>query len=144
MARRRIIPYNPKLVRLARQLRKSGNLAEALLWSQIKNRQVRGCKFLRQSPMDEYIVDFFCPDLMLVIEIDGETHDCKMAEDRQRQARLETFGIRFLRFLDSDVRQNMDGVLMALRSWIDEYERQHPPVPPRGGNHHQHPRSHSQ
>ncbi len=98
MARRRIIPYNPKLVPLARQLRKNGNLAEVLLWNQIKNRQVKGYKFLRQSPMDEYIVDFFCPDLMLVIEIDGTTHDNKLTEDKQRQARLETFGVRFLRF----------------------------------------------
>jgi very-short-patch-repair endonuclease len=68
---RKIIPYNPKLVSLAKQLRNNMTLSEVLLWDELKSKQLLGYEFDRQRPIDNYIVDFYCKDLQLVIEIDG-------------------------------------------------------------------------
>jgi len=67
-------------------------------------------------------VDFFCYELMLAIEIDGETHNYKVEKDRIRQNRLELLGINLLRFMEIDVKRNMDGVLLNLDRWIDGFE----------------------
>ena len=69
------IHYNPKLKPLARKLRKEGTFAEVLLWDQLKGRKMKGYTFTRQKPIENYIVDFFCNRLRLVIEIDGVTHE---------------------------------------------------------------------
>jgi len=116
------IYYNPKLKLLVRKLRNEGTLAEVLLWSELKGRKVKGYKFTRQKSIDNYIVDFFCNRLRLVIEIDGITHEDKVEEDEKRQSELENLGIRFLRFLDSDVRENLNGVLLRITDWIEEIE----------------------
>lgn len=118
--KRNIIPYNPKLKQRARDLRNNSTLAEVLLWNQIKGRQMKGYQFLRQKPLDNYIVDFFCYELMLAIEIDGDSHVEKVEYDEKRQRRLEGLGVRFLRFYDNDVKGNMDGVLKRIESWIEE------------------------
>jgi very-short-patch-repair endonuclease len=77
MQHRKIIPSNPHLKDLARELRNHSTLAEVLLWNQIKNKKLLGYDFHRQKPIDRFIVDFFCPDLMLAIEIDGASHGQK-------------------------------------------------------------------
>jgi len=125
MTARRIIPYNPKLKALSRKLRSNSTLAEVLLWNQLKNRQVHGYRFLRQRPIDNFIVDFFCHELMLVIEIDGQTHDHRIAEDATRQRRLELLGITVLRFLDIDVKRNLAGVMTSIDTWIGKSEQFH-------------------
>ena len=79
---------------------------------------MQGFDFDRQKPIDHYIVDFFCNELMLVIEIDGESHNEKIEYDNHRQKRLESLGIRFLRFYDIDVKKNMNGVLSTIENWI--------------------------
>ncbi|MEK7400573.1 MAG: DUF559 domain-containing protein [Candidatus Poribacteria bacterium] len=119
--RRTIIPYNPKLKEIARSLRNKSTLSEILLWRHLKGKQMLGYDFHRQKPILNYIVDFFCNELMLVIEIDGITHDYKLAEDAERQKELESLGIRFLRFMDDDIKKNMDGVLINIRDWILEH-----------------------
>jgi very-short-patch-repair endonuclease len=128
MKRKKIIPYNPKLKELARELRNNSTLSEVLLWRCLKGKQMLGYDFDRQKPMGNYIVDFFCNELMLAIEIDGCTHDYKMEEDRMRQERLETQGVRFLRFNDLDIKQNREGVVLAIEQWI----RGHTPGPSQG------------
>jgi very-short-patch-repair endonuclease len=75
-----------------------------------------GYDFDRQKPIDNFIVDFFCSELMLAIEIDGETHNYKISRDRERQKRLEGLGVWFLRFTDDEVKQNIEGV-------VEEIER---------------------
>lgn len=117
--KKRILPYNPKLKQLARTLRKNSTLAEILLWNEIKGKKMLGYDFHRQKPIDDYVVDFYCPRLELVIEIDGVTHDEKEEEDRIRQKRLESFDLHVLRFRDEEVKQNLDGVLIAIREWIE-------------------------
>ncbi len=118
--RNKIIPYNPKLKLLARELRNNSTLSEVLLWKQIKNK-VLGFEFHRQVPLDEFIVDFYCHELMLAVEIDGESHDdTKYEYDIERQKRLESFGVRFIRFGDLDVKKDIMSVVSALEMKIEE------------------------
>ncbi|TYC01378.1 MAG: endonuclease domain-containing protein [Kosmotoga sp.] len=83
------LPYNPKLKELARELRKNSTLAEVLLWNELKKKKLKGYRFIRQKPIGNYIVDFFCKELFLAIEIDGSTHYEKGEEDIRRQKELE-------------------------------------------------------
>jgi very-short-patch-repair endonuclease len=71
---RKIIPYNPKFKDLAKELRRNMTLSEVLLWNELKQKQMSGYDFDRQRPIGNFIVDFYCKDLFLVIEIDGDTH----------------------------------------------------------------------
>ena len=118
----KIIPYNPDLKVLARKLRSNSTLSEVLLWQKIKGRTF-GYEFHRQVPIDEYIVDFYCHELHLAIEIDGNTHDYNYDKDQERQQRLEGLGVRFLRFSDQNVKRNMTDVLRALEAMISEIEK---------------------
>ena len=90
---------------------------------------------MRQKPIGDYIVDFYCSKLKLVIEIDGESHSEKSKEDQIRQRRLESLGLSFLRFYDSDVKKNLDGVLITIQNWIEKFElnnlRTHEKQPPK-------------
>jgi very-short-patch-repair endonuclease len=113
------LPYNPRLRQLARELRNNSTLAEILLWQQLKGGQRKGHDFHRQKPIDEYIVDFFSPDLMLAVEIDGKSHRLKGEEDEKRQAALEALGVRFLRFDDRLVKSDIDAVVRAIDGWIE-------------------------
>ena len=118
MKRKRILSYNPGLKERARQLRENSTLSEVLLWRHLKCKQVLGYDFDRQKPIDNFIVDFFCNELMLAIEIDGETHNYKMTQDIERQQRIEGLGVRFLRFTDEEVKQNIEGVVAVIEKWI--------------------------
>lgn len=118
---RKIIPYNPKLKQLAKNLRNNSTLSEVLLWQHLKGKKMKGYDFHRQKPIGNYIVDFFCSDLMLAIEIDGISHDEKNNKDIKRQKQIENLGISFLRFNDIDVKKNIEGVVVAIEKWIDKY-----------------------
>ena len=98
--------------------------AEVLLWNRLKRRQMRGYDFDRQRPIDEYIVDFYCKELMLAIEIDGTSHDhaSSYTHDTVRSQRLEELGVHILRFRDEAVKQDIDNVLWGIEGWIIEYE----------------------
>ncbi|MCX6120706.1 MAG: DUF559 domain-containing protein [Ignavibacteriales bacterium] len=121
----RWVRYNPRLKQIARTLRKNMTLSEILLWQQIKGKQLLGYDFHRQKPIDEYVVDFYCPLLKLVLEIDGDSHDGKEDADRIRHEKLESLGLTVLRFWDADVKSNVDGIVGQLREWI-ETRRTHP------------------
>ena len=73
------IHYNPKLKYHARELRKKGVLSEVLLWNHLKGRKMRGCQFMRQKPVGDYIVDFYCNKLKLVIEIEEKVMKAGLA-----------------------------------------------------------------
>jgi very-short-patch-repair endonuclease len=118
----KIIPYNPKLKELARELRKNSTLSEVLLWLKIKGK-VMGVEFHRQVPIDNFIVDFYCHELMLAIEIDGSSHDNKQDYDQNRQFILENLGVKFIRFRDIDVKQRMGWVLEELMICVEEMKR---------------------
>ncbi|MBL7719406.1 MAG: endonuclease domain-containing protein [Flavipsychrobacter sp.] len=111
----KIVPYQKHLKQLARKLRKESTLSEALLWKRLRRRAL-GVEFHRQVPVGAYIVDFYCHELRLAIEIDGSSHDSEEAQahDRGRQEILEDCGLEFIRFCDRDVKVNMEGVVSAL------------------------------
>ena len=120
MKRRKIIPYNPNLKELARKLRKDSTLSEIMLWNYLKKKQLNGFDFDRQKPIDNYIVDFFCKELGLAIEIDGESHYGNEEKDLKRDNRLNELGVTVLRFDDLDVRYKLNNVLEKIEKWIDE------------------------
>jgi very-short-patch-repair endonuclease len=126
--RREIIPYNPKLKQIARKLRNNSTLSEILLWKQLRGKQIMGYDFHRQKPLDEYIVDFLCNELMLAVEIDGDSHrdEDVFKNDVKRQKRLEEFGISFLRFTDIQVKTDIRDVMDTIDGWIELYEETHP------------------
>jgi very-short-patch-repair endonuclease len=132
MKRKIILPYNPMLKERARELRKNSTLSEVLLWRHLKGRQMLGHDFDRQKPIGNFIVDFFCNELMLAIEIDGDSHNAKVDQDIERQKMLEGLGVRFLRFTDQDVKQNIDGVVSFIENSISEM-REPTPAPLQGG-----------
>jgi len=76
------IKYNPKLKERARELRKNSTPSEIELWKSLRGAQLHGYTFNRQKPLDEFIVDFYCRKLGLVIEIDGDSHDAKQNTTR--------------------------------------------------------------
>ena len=122
------IYYYPKLKKLARKLRRNMTFSEVLLWNQLKQGKIQGYDFHRQKPIDNYIVDFFCPKLNLIIEIDGESHQFKGEEDVVRQKKLESLGFHFLRFKDKDIKQKMNDILEIIRNYINEKEDNTPSV----------------
>lgn len=117
--RNKIIPYNPELKQLARQLRKNSTLPEVLLWQNIKQRAM-GLQFHRQVPMLNYIVDFYCHEIGLAIEIDGQNHDHSFLYDAKRQGKLEAYGVTFLRFSNEEIKKNMFSVLLIIEEKVKE------------------------
>ena len=126
MKRRKIISYNPKLKEFARKLRNDSTFTEIMLWNYLKGKQMRGYDFDRQKPIDNYIVDFYCKDLLLAIEIDGESHYVNPDRDKKKDKRLNELGVTVLRFDDMDVRYQLDKVLEKIEKWIDEKTKDRP------------------
>ena len=116
----KIPPYDPKLKKLARQLRQNMTLGEVLLWQEIRDRKL-GFQFHRQVPILKYIVDFYCHELQLAIEVDGQSHDHPevAVNDLKRQNELEDEGVQFLRFEEKEVRKDIDGVVQVIEDWIE-------------------------
>jgi type I site-specific restriction-modification system R (restriction) subunit len=152
------LKYNENLKENVKANRYSRNLPEVLLWNQVK-RNALGVDFHRQKAIGNYIVDLFCPELMLAVEIDGSSHFIEGApeKDQARQKEIESLGINFLRFSITDVKNNIDEVVKTISEYVNtnkiEYNLnplhraifnrnpevkekliQHLPSPPQGGN----------
>ena len=110
--------YNKNLINLARANRKAGNLAEALLWHELKKNKL-GLSFVRQQTIGNYIADFYCREKKLVIEIDGSSHDDKYKYDKARDEYMKKLGMRVLRISDKDVKHDMPNVLIWIKYNID-------------------------
>ena len=107
--------YNKNLKGLARELRKHGTKAEALLWRDVlKTKQIWPYQFNRQFSLGNYIVDFICRKLHLIIEIDGSSHLAKSEEDFERQKYLENLGYKVLRFSEGQVIYRIDEVVAEI------------------------------
>ena len=112
--------YNSRLRITAQKLRnESVSLAEKVLWRKVLGRNQTGHSFKRQRPIDSFIVDFFCPRVRLIIEIDGNSHIQKSIEDRYRQDRLEELGYKLLRLSEEEVLRDIDGVRMKILHALD-------------------------
>ncbi len=115
------LPFNPELKNNAKELRKAGNLSEVLFWNQVKSKQFLGLDFDRQKIIGNYIVDFYCKNLGVIIEIDGMSHDGKLEYDKQRDDYLKSLALKVIHILDSDVKNNLSGAMEFL-----ERELKHP------------------
>ena len=104
------------LTPFAKQLRKRSTDAENLLWRHLQRKQIEGFKFRRQQPIGNYIVDFVCLTKKIVIEIDGGQHAVYKENDRIRDAWLRTNGFSFLRFWNTELFENLEGVLETIRN----------------------------
>lgn len=133
--KRKIIPYNPHLKELARQLRNSSTKAEIILWQILKRRQMYGYDFHRQKPIDNYILDFFCLELMLGIEVDGYSHELIEIQNKDsvKENKMNELGIQILRFSDYQVLKDTQNVIWAIESYIGEFEK-HTPNPSQEGS----------
>ena len=121
------INYNPKLKDRSRELRKNATFTERLLWKYLRAGQLNGYRFLRQKPIDEFIVDFYCKKVQLVIEIDGVTHNSKQRYDKRRENRLRELGFNVLRFDGYYIINNITGVLESIMACIEEIENKTSP-----------------
>jgi len=125
--RRQILPYEPHLVKLAKQLRKNMTLSEVVLWNELKNGKMMNYDFDRQKPIGSFIVDFYCKDLFLAIEVDGSTHFEKevLQNDLKRQKELERLQVSFLRFNALVIIENVQIAVDVIQKWIVNYEAIH-------------------
>ncbi|MBN7813204.1 DUF559 domain-containing protein [Algoriphagus sp. H41] len=121
------LPYNRSLRDFSRELRNHSMLSEILLWQKLRAGSFRGYSFNRQKPLGNYIVDFYCKKLNLVIEVDGDSHfyDEVFLNDVMRQDALEKMGLYFLRFSDIEVKKQMNSVLAQIGFYIDDWEALH-------------------
>jgi len=108
------LPYNADLRERARELRKAGNLGETLLWKQLNKKQFRGYDFDRQKIIGSYIVDFYCLNRGVVIEVDGSSHDDKGEYDAERDAFLKGLGLQVIHVSANDVLRQMNCVMEML------------------------------
>lgn len=94
--------------------------AEIILWSRLRKKQLLGYRFRRQYGIESFVLDFYCTNIKLAIEIDGESHFREGAQerDKERQQIIEGYGIRFLRFTNEDVRRNLEGVLSSIEETV--------------------------
>jgi very-short-patch-repair endonuclease len=117
-----MLPYNKKLKHPSRQLRENMTNAERCLWAKIRRKQLKGYQFYRQKPIGDYIVDFFCPKIRLVIEVDGGQHfsDEMREYDRIRDDYLHSLGLRVLRFTNTDVLTRIEAVVESINGNMGE------------------------
>jgi len=135
MQKRKVIPYKPNLKELARQLRNNSTKAEIILWQKLKRKQMYGYDFHRQKPIDNYIIDFFCHELMLGIEVDGYSHQIieVFNKDVKKEGVMNMFGIHILRFSDEQVLKDTDNVIRAIEWYMANFE-EHTPDPSQEGS----------
>ncbi len=99
-----------RLRAICRKLRRESTIPERILWGLLRNRQLGDLKFRRQQVIGRYVVDFYCDEVKLVIEVDGESHTYTEAKDRARQRELESRGLNMIRFLNDDVLRDLEAM----------------------------------
>jgi very-short-patch-repair endonuclease len=121
----RMLQYDKKLKPFSQKLRTTMTDAEILLWSRIKGKQLKGMQFYRQKIIGRYIADFYCAAAKLVIEVDGGQHYTNDGRTRDaiRDTYMNSLGLKVVRFSDTDVLKNIDGVVEHIFLFIN------PPTP---------------
>ena len=120
------VHYNQKLIELARNLRNNMTNAEKDVWRMIKGQQILGYDFHRQKPIGNFIADFYCHQLKLVIEIDGISHEeAEVIEnDKRKDYYFKSIGLNILRFTDDEVFGNWGMVEKKIKKYIEDYEKE--------------------
>jgi len=118
--------YNKRLKPFARTHRNDSTKAEIRLWCEVlRNSQLFGYPFLRQRPIGNYIADFFCKELKLIIEVDGLSHHFEevVKADQKREMELVDLGYNILRFNDDEVMNDLPNILRTLQFWIEGFQK---------------------
>ncbi|HEY2384328.1 MAG TPA: endonuclease domain-containing protein [Terriglobia bacterium] len=112
---------HPSKKKFRKCLRNESTAAEAVLWKCLQRRQLLGCKFRRQISIDCYIVDFYCPEKKLVIELDGDAHFSPTVDvyEERRTKFLEAQGLKVIRFENVELKENLDWVLERIKSYLE-------------------------
>ena len=111
MPKRRLQRVTDSTRERATALRRQATAPERILWSALRSRSLDGLKFRRQHPIEPYIVDFYCAEVQLIVELDGESHNGREDYDRQRSEYLGRLGFRVIRVSNDDVLHNLEGVV---------------------------------
>lgn len=113
---------SPEILKRADVLRKEMTMAEKILWQKINKNQIKGYRFRAQHPIGKFIVDFYCPKALLVIELDGKIHLNKVVAERDdgREVEIKKLGIRILRFTNENVFKEIDKVLTSISSALEK------------------------
>lgn len=106
-----------------KHLRQNLTNPEKIIWQKLRNRQIRGFKFRRQHNIGKFIVDFYCDEIKLIIEIDGDVHAFQEEQDKKRQIFLENRGMRIVRYTNYEVRDNLMGVLEDILKKCEELSK---------------------
>jgi very-short-patch-repair endonuclease len=121
----KFIQYNKKLVSRSRELRKNRTEAEIVFWGKVlKDKKITNYKFTQQKPLGDFIADFYCSKLLLVIEIDGEIHNELKGRDKERsEILLYKYGIKVIRYKNDDVLNNIEKVIGDFKNEIKLQEK---------------------
>jgi very-short-patch-repair endonuclease len=111
-----------ELLKKARELRNNMTLAEIILWSRLRSKKINGYKFRRQQPIFNYVVDFYCPELRLIIEVDGEIHSLneKAKYDLKRDNILKINGYHIIRLTNLEIETELDSTINRIITYINE------------------------
>jgi very-short-patch-repair endonuclease len=115
-----IYRHNKELTSYSRANRKNQTDVEKILWHHLRNKQIEGLKFRRQYPVGSYILDFYCIESQLAIELDGSQHIGNKSYDTIRSQYFNKLGIEILRFWDNEIIENIDGVLEVVRNKVTQ------------------------
>jgi very-short-patch-repair endonuclease len=110
-----------KIKHLAREMRKEPTVAENILWQELRGHKLGKLKFRRQHSIDKFVVDFYCREKKIIIEVDGEIHDFQKEDDLIRQEFLEELGYEVLRFKNEEIINDLDKVFQKIRSFINSF-----------------------
>jgi very-short-patch-repair endonuclease len=110
----------PITLETARILRKRMTNCELLLWEKLRSRQILGLRFRSQHPIDFFIADFYCHKARLVIEIDGEIHKEQIEYDNGREAEIEKYNLKVIRFSNDEIINEIDTVLSKIKAIVEE------------------------
>jgi very-short-patch-repair endonuclease len=122
MRNHNILPYTREARELSSRLRKNMTPQEKIFWNATKGSKL-GIVMRRQMPILDYVVDFYIKDIGLAIEIDGKIHEYNVLEDGVRQARIEKLGVRFVRYTNDDIENNLFQVIEELKELICEMSK---------------------
>ena len=106
----------PEVCEAAQVNRKSLTPAESLLWNHLRSRQLGGLKFRRQHPVGRFILDFYCAEANLAVELDGEYHNQRHQQDQARTQELQSHSVKVLRYPNQQVLESLETVLSSIRS----------------------------
>jgi very-short-patch-repair endonuclease len=110
----------PGILENARRLRENMTDYEKLLWEKLKRKQICGLRFRRQHPIDIFIADFYCHEVRLVVEIDGEVHNQQEEYDIGRTAEMERYNIKVIRFKNSEIEANIEKVVIVIKNTVNQ------------------------